>query len=152
MGLLRGAAAGAAGITALDTITHADMALRGRPASRTPHETVERLAARAGIRIPDEGARRERRLAGLAGLAGVVIAVGVGGAVGPIVDRLPAWLPLRAAVLGTAMMAGINVPMIAAGVTDPRSWSAADLAADLLPNLTYGAAAAAVLSAGRDST
>ena len=42
--------------------------------------------------------------------------------------------------------------MIAAGVTDPRAWTAADLAADVLPDLTYGAVAAAVLSTGRGSS
>ena len=38
--MLRGAAAGAAGTTALNVVTYLDMAVRGRPASSTPERTV----------------------------------------------------------------------------------------------------------------
>jgi hypothetical protein len=40
LGLL-GAAAGAAGTTALNTVTYLDMAVRGRPTSSTPEDIVE---------------------------------------------------------------------------------------------------------------
>ncbi len=51
---LLGAAAGAAGTTALNAVAYLDMAVRGRPASSTPEDTVERLSGgpRAGTR-PD---------------------------------------------------------------------------------------------------
>ena len=39
--ILRGAAAGAAGTTALNVVTYLDMAIRGRPASDTPERSVE---------------------------------------------------------------------------------------------------------------
>ena len=45
--ILRGAAAGAAGTTALNAVTFLDMAVRGRAESETPKRTVEALADRA---------------------------------------------------------------------------------------------------------
>jgi hypothetical protein len=38
-----------------------------------------------------------------------------------------------------------NGPMTALGVTDPRTWRAADWAADILPHLAYAVAAGATL-------
>src|SRR3954468_1758615 len=76
---LRGAAAGAAGTTALNIVTYLDMALRGRPASTTPDRTVERLAGTAHLSIPGEGERRASRVEGLGALTGLVAGVGVGG-------------------------------------------------------------------------
>ena len=43
-GALRGAAAGASGTTALNTLTYLDMVARARPASTTPEATVEELS------------------------------------------------------------------------------------------------------------
>lgn len=48
-GLMAGAAAGAAGTTALNAVTYLDMAWRARPASQTPEQAVEKLAERAGV-------------------------------------------------------------------------------------------------------
>ena len=48
---LAGAAAGAAGTTALNGVTYLDMAVRGRPASSTPEDTVDRLAEAVGVDI-----------------------------------------------------------------------------------------------------
>ncbi len=50
-----GMAAGAAGTTALNVVTYADMAWRERPSSSAPGELVERAAERAGTSIPGEG-------------------------------------------------------------------------------------------------
>ncbi len=47
--VLLGAAAGAAGATALNALTYVDMAVRGRPASSTPETTVERLPATSWV-------------------------------------------------------------------------------------------------------
>ena len=41
--VLRGAAAGAAGTTALNAVTYLDMTVRGRGTSSTPEQTVEAL-------------------------------------------------------------------------------------------------------------
>ena len=50
-GLLSGAAAGAAGTTALNVITYLDIAVRGRPTSTTPERTVEAMAKLFGVRV-----------------------------------------------------------------------------------------------------
>ncbi len=49
---LLGAAAGAAGTTALNVVTYLDMAVRGRPASSTPEMTVEKLSEKSHVRSP----------------------------------------------------------------------------------------------------
>src|SRR5947209_11876200 len=94
--VLRGAAAGAAGTTALAAATYRDIALRGRPLSDTPERAVEALADRAGTRVPGEGATREHRLTGLGALSGIATGIGLG------------------AVLGLVRGAGLRVPPAAA--------------------------------------
>lgn len=47
-GLLRGAAAGAAGATVLNAVTYLDMAVRGRPSSSTPEQLVETATDKVG--------------------------------------------------------------------------------------------------------
>ena len=64
-GALRGAAAGASGTTALNTLTYLDMVARARPASTTPEATVEELSKRTGVDVPGEGQNRDNRVAGL---------------------------------------------------------------------------------------
>ena len=81
-GLIAGAAAGAAGTTALNLVTYADMVWRGRPASSVPEQTVERLASRAGIEIPGDASTRQHRLEGLGPLTGLITGVAVGAAYG----------------------------------------------------------------------
>jgi hypothetical protein len=49
-GLWRGAAAGAAGTTALNAATYLDMAMRGRSTSSAPQDLVKAAADRAGTR------------------------------------------------------------------------------------------------------
>ena len=136
----KGLIAGAAGTTALNAATYADMALRGRPASDTPERTVETLAEQAGHPVPGEGEKRDARLTGLGSLSGLVTGVGVGAAAGllhPVLTRLPT---LASAVLvGAGVMAATDVSMIKLGVTDPSSWSASDWASDAAPHLVYGA-------------
>lgn len=145
-GLLAGAAAGAAGTTALNAATYLDMTVRGRPSSSTPEQTVDTLATRAGVTIPGDEEARGNRLSGLGALTGILAGVGVGAVLGAAQGA--GWRPgpvggTAAAGLG-ALLAG-NGPMTVLGVTDPRSWSPADWASDLVPHLAYGAVAAAVL-------
>ena len=80
--LLRGALAGAAGTTALNAATFADMALRARPASSTPEQTVERGAEIVGLPLPDDPDRRQARESGLGSLLGAAVGVGAGAALG----------------------------------------------------------------------
>src|SRR3954469_2987590 len=79
---LRGAAAGAAGTTALNVVTYLDMAVRGRPASSTPENTVKKLVQTAHLTVPGQGATRESRVQGLGALTGLVAGIGVGGLLG----------------------------------------------------------------------
>ena len=144
--LARGAAAGASGTTALNAVTYLDMAVRGRPASSTPEDTVEKIAGKAGLEIPGDQDTRSNRVAGLAPLTGLGVGVGLGAAFG--VARLLGWrpAPVTGAVLVTlSALVGANGPMTVLGTTDPRTWTLTDWVADVVPHLAYGAVTAAVL-------
>jgi hypothetical protein len=139
----RGLVAGAAATTALNAVTYLDMAVRGRPPSSTPEQSVQKLADAAHVGLgPAEKARN--RKAGLGPLLGYATGAGVAVAYAYLVRgrRLP-W-PVNAVALTALAMVAANAPMTVTGVTDPRRWSAADWAADVVPHLAYGAAAAAV--------
>jgi hypothetical protein len=137
---LRGAAAGAAGSTALNAVTYLDMAGRGRGTSSTPEQTVEALAAKAHVTIPGEGETRENRVQGLGPLTGLVAGVGVGVLVGLARAAGLRSRPLVGTALTTAgVLVAANGPMTVLGITDPRTWSATDWISDLVPHLAYGA-------------
>lgn len=146
--LLLGAAAGAAGTTALNTATYLDMAVRGRPTSSTPEDTVESLADATGSTVPGDDDTRPNRLTGLGAMTGIAAGVGVGAAYG--LARAAGWRPgVLVGTLATTVaveLAG-NGPMTLLGVTDPRTWPASSWLADLGPHLAYGAVTAAVMSA-----
>lgn len=145
-GLAAGLAAGAAGTTALNGVTYLDMAARGRPTSSTPEDTVERLAATAGIEIPGDDDTRANRVAGLGPLTGIVAGLAVGSALG--VARACGFrpgLPIASLMTCAGAMAGTVAPMAALGVSDPSAWSAEDWVSDLIPHLVYGVVTAAVV-------
>jgi hypothetical protein len=146
--ILRGAAAGAAGTTALYAVTNADMALRARPASSAPERTVEAIADRIGRPVPGTGDKRGNRVSGLGALSGIATGVGIGalaGALRGLGVRLPVgW---EAVVVGAACMAATDTSMAALGVSDPRTWSAGVWLSDAVPHLAYGAATSATLHA-----
>jgi hypothetical protein len=148
LGILAGAAAGAAGTAALNAVTYMDMTVRGRPASDTPERTVEKLADSAGVAVPGEGETRDNRLTGLGSLSGIATGVGVGAAFG-VLRRLGLRPPtlLGAAVVALSAMAATDSSMASMGISDPRIWSAADWLADLLPHLAYGLVTYATLQA-----
>lgn len=145
--VLRGAAAGAAGTTALNTVTYLDMVLRGRGTSSTPEDTVEKLSDIAGVAVPGEGDTRANRVSGLGALTGIASGVGVGVVLGIV--RGAGWRPgfvpgTTAATLGALI--GTNGPMTALGITDPPTWPASSWVSDVVPHLAYGAVTAAVLA------
>lgn len=145
-GALLGAAAGAAGTTALNATTYLDMAVRGRPTSSTPEDTVEALSAKVHLPVPGEGEPRDNRLAGLGPLTGLVAGVGTGALLG--LARAAGWRPglLAGGVAATlGALLGSNGPMTALGVTDPRTWPASSWVADVVPHLAYGVVTAVVL-------
>ncbi|WP_037910936.1 hypothetical protein [Actinacidiphila yeochonensis] len=153
--LTRGALAGAAGTTALNAASYADMALRGRPTSSTPEQTTALLAEKAGVDIPGDGADRESRLTGLAALNGIGVGVCVGVGVGltsavlrHVGLRLPRWA--GAVATGALAMAAADIPIARLGVSDPHTWSATDWLSDAVPHLVYGLVTYGALTTGRD--
>jgi hypothetical protein len=148
--LMRGAAAGAAGTAALNAVTFADMAVRGRPASSVPQQAVELMAEHSGHPVPGEGEVRQNRLEGLGALSGIATGVGVGALAGlmrPVLAHLPT--VLGATVLGGAAMAAANVPLQRMKLTDVSTWSASDWASDVVPHVAYGVVAQMVLKGAK---
>jgi hypothetical protein len=144
--LVRGAVAGAAGTSALNAATYADMALRGRPASSTPEQAVAVLAEQHGHPVPGDGEVKQNRLQGLGALNGIAVGVGIGAVAGvlrPLLSRLPT--PLGATLVGAAAMAAADVPLQRLRLTDVSAWSAADWASDVVPHLAYGVVVQSVL-------
>ena len=145
-GLAAGLTAGAAATTALNAVTYLDLAVRGRPTSSAPEDTVKKLAARSGIQIPGDEETRNNRLAGLGPLTGLIAGLGVGAGLG--IARSRGFRPnllLGGIVAGAAAMAGTDAPMAALGITDPRTWAARDWLSDAIPHLAYGLVATVVL-------
>jgi hypothetical protein len=138
--MLRGAAAGAAGTTALNAVTYLDMVVRGRGSSSTPERTVETLSEKSHVPIPGDEQTRQNRIQGLGPLTGLVAGVGVGVLSG--LARASGYRsapPVGALLTGLGAMLAGNGPMTVLGVTDPRGWSGTDWASDVLPHLAYGA-------------
>lgn len=145
-----GAAAGAAGVTALNGVTYLDMVVRARPASSTPEESVQKLSEKTGITVPGDDEQRKNRVAGLGPLLGIGTGVMAGAALG--VARGVGWRPNALVgslvATGLALVAG-NAPMTMLKVTDPRKWSASAWISDVVPHVAYGIVASAVLRSRR---
>ncbi len=135
--------------------------LRGRPGRQrstpsptstwqcgnTPELTVEKLAQAAHVTIPGEGEKRENRLAGLGPLSGLAPGIGVGALLGAgyAARRTPG--PVAGTLLcSIVVLLSANAPMTLLGIADPRIWSAADWASDIVPHLAYGATVHGVLA------
>lgn len=145
---LRGAAAGAAGTTALHAVTYLDMAVRGRPGSSTPRQTVESVADKAHVPIPGDRETRTNRVEGLGPLAGLGGGVAVGIAFG--LARAAGFRPgPPAGILLTTVGAMIpgNGPLAVLGISDPRTWSTTEWLSDVVPHLAYGAVVQTTLEA-----
>ena len=148
MGLLAGAAAGAAGTAALNATTYLDMVLRGRDTSETPQETVEAIQDRLPVSVPGDEQQRRNRVSALGSLSGIVTGIGIGAVFG-LLHRagLRPSVPVGAVMVGLSAMASTGISMTALKVTDPRTWSAADWLSDAIPHLVYGAVTYATLDA-----
>ncbi|HEY0380658.1 MAG TPA: hypothetical protein VGC72_00420 [Candidatus Elarobacter sp.] len=139
-----GAVAGAAATSALNIATYLDIAVRGRGESDVPSKMVKNVAEAAGMGAlaSDDDATQHRR-SGIGALLGYADGVGVGiayGALRPAMRGVP--VLLAAVVAGAAAMAVSDVSIAASGASDPRTWGAADWAADAIPHLVYGLALA----------
>jgi hypothetical protein len=137
--LLRGAAAGAAGSSALNAVTYLDMVVRGRPTSSTPEDAVEKLAETAHVPIPGDDETRENRKQGLGPLLGLVAGVGVG-VLGGLVrsSGYRSATPVGILLTTAGVMLAANGPMMVLGITHPRTWSATDWISDVVPHVAYG--------------
>jgi hypothetical protein len=144
--VVRGVIAGAVGTLALDATTYLDMAVRGRPASSTPEQTVEAIAALLRLPLPDDPQKRQARLTGV----GTVLGTSAGVSAGVVLSLLrpPGARGGTAAATGVGLVLGMlvgNGPMTILRVTAPRTWSASDWASDVAPHLAYAVAAAGTL-------
>ncbi|MET7672315.1 hypothetical protein [Micromonospora luteifusca] len=142
-----GAIAGAVGSTALNVLGYLDIALRGRPESNVPQETVDRLAGIAHVDLGsgDQAANRRSGLGPLIGYglgitAGIAFALYAGG------RRQP--LPMATGLLGAGVMAMTDGSITALGISDPRTWRRSDWISDIIPHLAYGLTAAATRTSG----
>jgi hypothetical protein len=147
-----GIVGGAVGTAALNITTYGDMVLRGRGESNVPSTMVKNVAEAAGIGAlaSDDEATAHRRSA-LGALLGYANGIGVGAAYGAIRPALRGVPVLLAAVAaGAAAMALSDVPIAKTGASDPRTWTAADWAADAIPHLAYGLALALSFDALHD--
>jgi hypothetical protein len=146
--VLRGAAAGAAGTTALNAVTYLDMVGRGRGTSSTLEQTVEALAEKAHVQIPGDEEKRSNRVQGLGPLTGLVAGVGVGVLSGLARAAGVRTRPLVGTAVTTAgVLIAANGPMTVLGITDPRTWSRTDWVSDVVPHLAYGAVVKTTLDA-----
>jgi hypothetical protein len=141
-GALAGAAGGAAGVTALNAVTYADMALRGRSSSGLPERTVGTIADKAGVSLGGEDEAASNRRQSLGALLGLGVGIGVGAGYGLVRSRFRVPRVPAAVGLGVAASVASEGPATAMGLTDPRTWGAAGWASDLVPHLAYGAVTA----------
>ena len=124
--LLAGLVAGAAGTTALNTVTYFDMVARARPSSTTPEDTVRTVQDTTGLSLADAGPDSDEagaRRTGLGALLGIASGLATGAMYGlarPLLAGVPA--PVRGLLVGLAANVATTGPMAAAGVTDLREW------------------------------
>lgn len=136
--MVAGLLAGAAGTTALNVVTYADMAWRGRAGSEIPERLAGRIAGAVGLDLGDDETAANRRQ-GLAALLGFGVGLGVGAAYGLAGGaRGPRGVVAGAAALTVAAALASDVPVTALGLTDPRTWPAEAWLSDLVPHLAYG--------------
>ncbi|GAB3963167.1 hypothetical protein GCM10029978_020210 [Actinoallomurus acanthiterrae] len=136
-GLLSGALAGAAGTTALNAVTYADMALRGRSGSQVPEQLVDTVTGRAGVPLGEDEKADNRRQA-LGALLGFGVGIGVGAAYGLLRSRVRVPEPPAVLGLGVAAAMASDAPATVLGITDPRTWGTAGWISGAVPHLAYG--------------
>jgi hypothetical protein len=141
---LDGIMAGSLGTVALDMTTYADMAIRGRSASNAPSALVGTVAEKIGLHknTPQDQTLRNRE-SGIGALLGYVNGLGVGALYGllrPHLEDVP--LPLAGLLVGATAMMASDVPLVALGISHPKTWGFSGWVADIIPHLFYGLATA----------
>lgn len=151
--MLIGAVAGAAGTAILNATTYADMAVRGRPPSKVPEETVRRLLRLAGadrLALPpgeaDPPTRHRQR--GMGALTGYGVGIGYATVYGVLRARgLKVPWTVAALVLGFGTMATTDTIATLLEVENPERRDAGAWLADIVPHLVYGIVTAAAVEA-----
>jgi hypothetical protein len=131
------------GTLALNAATYADIAVRGRPLSDVPADTVGKMADRIGLDLGHNQAAAHRRT-GIGALLGYATGLTLGAGYGALrvaVPRVP--LPVAGVALAVTAMIGANAGAVEAGATDPRRWGVEGWLADIVPHLCFGFATAA---------
>jgi hypothetical protein len=144
---IQGLAAGCVGLVALELTSYLDQYLRARPASESPVRLGERLGDQLGLDL-GEGEARANRASALGPLAGYWDGLLLG-VLGGVAMPRDGWLVVTAAALTAGAMTGSNGPLIALGITDPRTWTREDWLSDVIPHLAYGLVTTATLAALR---
>lgn len=154
--IIFGTLAGAAGTVALNIVTYADMALRGRHSSDVPAKLAEKVAAGVGVDLSGNSGvahangehdkeTAQQRASGIGALLGYVNGLGIGTAYGVLrlrVKSVP--VPVAGIFLGGAAMAASDAPSIRLKVTDPNEWGTSGWLADIVPHVAYGLVTAIV--------
>lgn len=141
---LRGVVAGAVGTVALNLVTYADMALRGRSSSNAPSQMIDKVTKQIHLPLSPQGVgaqdeTTQNRESGLGALLGYVNGLGTGVVYGLIrsrFDGIPA--PLAAPLVGMAAMVASDVPLVLLRVTNPKAWGVSGWLSDAIPHLIYG--------------
>ncbi len=154
---LTGVVAGALGTVALNVATYADMAIRARSSSGAPSQLVGKLADKAGLPLSSKGVgsndeTAQNRESGLGALLGYVNGLGVGALYGLLRSQfVDVPIPLAATGVGLAAMAASDVPLVALGVSNPKTWGVSGWASDAIPHLIYGLVTAIAYEALRNT-
>lgn len=153
---LVGAISGALGTFALNVTTYADMAVRGRSSSSAPSKLVGVVAERTGLVSSSNGNAQkpeiQNRESGLGALLGYVNGVGVGVLYGLLrTQTKDVSMPLAGIGVGLAAMAASDVPLVASGVSDPKTWGLSGWLGDLVPHIIYGMVTVSAYEALSDS-
>lgn len=145
-GIVVGVLAGAAGTTALNTVSYLDMLISARPASDTSEVTITKLEEVIKLRVPGDEVQHNNRVAALGPMTGIAVGVTIGAVLE--IARSLGWRPgavVLAVVATSGALIGSNTPMTLLEVTDPRKWSARAWISDIIPHLAFGIATATVL-------
>lgn len=137
-GVVAGTISGAVGTLALDVVSYGDMLVQGRSASALPGQAAARLAEVVGFDLGTADADATRnRAAALGALLGYGTGVAVGAAFGRWARRRHLGR-ITGPGLGVVVMLVANGPMVAQGLTDPRTWGPRGWLSDIVPHLAYG--------------
>lgn len=148
-GIRAGAIAGAVGTLALDIVSYGDMLARGRAASDLPAQAAAKVAETAGIDLgPADDPRTPNRRAAFGAILGYTTGVAIGAVLGGAWRFRKGTSTTRRGLTAAGIaMAAANGPMVAQGLTDPRTWGVAGWVSEVVPHVAYWLATAVTFRA-----